>query len=157
MDMNFQSNSRAKTNTGPAYQTRRPEAGRQVHPNIRSICPPGGPDTLGEHNRMEPVASPREEAGLEAGERAEIHMTHGDDARTKLASLRGSKRARPDPGWLARDPSEWTGRKIRHRLTGKVYEVRTVFVTGRVELQKSWMTYMSHVWTIRAEFETYSG
>ena len=137
--MKFQSNSGAKTSEGLVCPARRAEAGPQLDANIRQI---GGPD---------------EETAAEADERSEIHLTHDKGARAKLASLRGSKRARPDPGWLARDPSEWSGRKIRHRLTGKVYEVRTVFVTGRVELQKSWMTYMSHVWTIRAEFETYSG
>jgi len=105
---------------------------------------------------MMPANSPGAGTVQEAGERSENWLKRAEDARAKLASARGSKKTQADPGWLARDPSEWRCRKIRNRLTGKVYVVRTVFMTGRVELDKSWMTYASHVWTIRAEFETYS-
>jgi len=34
--------------------------------------------------------------------------------------------------------------------------IRNVFPNGRVELEKSWMMYLSFVWTVRAEYETYS-
>jgi hypothetical protein len=153
-NMNLQIDSGAKKNAGLVCPTRRIEAGPQLDANIRAICPPARPDAQGGFSPIMPVTSAGADAVLEAGER--IDLAHDEDARAKLASLRGSKRARPDMGWLARDPSEWSGRKIRHRLTGKVYEIRTVFVTGRVELQKTWMTYMSHVWTVRAEFEPYS-
>lgn len=107
----------------------------------------------------EPGSAPMDsvdETGQEGGVRDEKLLKRVEDARAKLARARGSKRAQAGMGWLARDPSEWVGRKIRNRLSGKVYVIRTVFVNGRVELEKSWMTYLSHVWTIRADFETYS-
>jgi hypothetical protein len=57
--------------------------------------------------------------------------------------------------WLMGDPVTWRGRKIRSRRTGAVYVVRQVYRTGRVELEKSWMTYFSNVENIREEYESY--
>ena len=57
--------------------------------------------------------------------------------------------------WLSGDPFAWRGRKIRHRKTRAIYTVRQVFMSGRVELQKSFMSYLTHVITIQKDYETY--
>jgi hypothetical protein len=154
--MNFQSDSGAKTNAGLDYPTRRPEAGPQLRPNIRPISPPGGFGSLREHSPMMPVDSPGEETAQEAIEQSKNFLKRAEAAKAKLANARGSKKTNLNLGWLGREPAEWVGKKIRHRLNGKVFLVRTVFPNGRVELEKSWMMYLSFVWTVRAEYETFS-
>src|SRR5207249_3673198 len=155
-DMKFQSDSGATSNAGLIYTTRRPEAGPQLRANTQTSSPSGQLGGLGKHNPMMPANPPGAETAQEAVEQSKNFLKRAGDARAKLAISRGSKKTQGSLGWLARDPSEWIGGKIRHRLTGKVYVVRTAFMNGRVELEKSWMTYLSFVWTIRAEFETYS-
>jgi len=135
--MNFQSGSECENECRSGLSDASVEAGLQLRENIPQICSPG-------------------ETAQEAGQRDENCLKRFEEARAKLAKLRGSKRAQMSLGWLAQNPSEWIGRKIRNRATGKVYVVRTVFASGRVEMEKSWMTYSSYVPIIRAEFETYS-
>ena len=154
--MNFQSDSGAKSNAGPIYPTRRPEAGPQLRANLRPICPPDGLGALGERNRKMPANLPGAETALEAVEQSKNFLKRAEDAKAKLANARGSKKTNLNQGWLGREPIEWIGRKIRHRLNGKVFVIRNVFPNGRVELEKSWMMYLSFVWTVRAEYETYS-
>src|SRR5258708_10569978 len=117
--MNFQSDSDAKRNSGLLCPTPRLETGPQLRTNIRPICPPGGQGALGEHSPMTPVTSPGEETAQKAGEKAKNFLKRLEEARVKLAIARGSKKANLCLGWLARDPSEWIGRKIRHPLNGK--------------------------------------
>jgi len=154
--MNFSSDLAKKANAGLVCPPRRLEAEPQLRANIQPIYPSGHPGALGKHSPMLPVDLPEAGTSQEPGERDANWVKRTEEARAKLARLRGSKRAQPSLGWLARDPSEWVGRKIRNSRTGKVYVVREVFVNGRVELEKSWMMYSSYVWTVRAEFETYS-
>ncbi len=154
--MDFQSHSVAKTNAGLVRPTRRPEAGPQLYATNQQGRPTDALNALDRQGPVMPANSPGDETAQKAGEQAKNFLKRVEEAKAKLASARGSTKSQGGPGWLARDPSEWVGRKIRHRLTGKVYVVRTVFVNGRVELEKSWMTYLSYVWTVRAEYETYS-
>ena len=102
------------------------------------------------------VNSPEEEAAPKAAEQSKNFLKRAEAAKAKLANARGSKKTNLNQGWLGREPIEWIGRKIRHRLNGKVFVIRNVFPNGRVELEKSWMMYLSFVWTVRAEYETYS-
>src|ERR1043166_2510692 len=154
--MSFQSDSGAKTHAGLVYPARRPEAGPQLRANTRPISPPGGFGSMREHSPMMPDDSPEEQTTPKAGEQSKNFLKRAEAVKNKLASLRGSRKTNLSLGWLARDPSEWIGRKIRHRLNGKVFVVRNAFPNGRVELEKSWMMYLSFVWTVRAEYETYS-
>ena len=154
--MNYQSDSGAKTNAGLVYPTHRPEAGQQHRANIRPISPPGGFGSLREHSPMMPVDSPGEETPQQSVEQSKNFLKRAEATKAKLANARGSKKTNLNLGWLGREPAEWVGKKIRHRLNGKVFLVRTVFPNGRVELEKSWMMYLSFVWTVRAEYETFS-
>ena len=109
-----------------------------------------------EQSPVIPVYSPEEEAAPKAAEQSKNFLKRAEAAKAKLANARGSKKTNLNQGWLGREPIEWIGRKIRHRLNGKVFVIRNVFPNGRVELEKSWMMYLSFVWTVRAEYETYS-
>ena len=128
--MNFQSDSGAKMNAGLIYPTRQPEASPQLRANIRPISPPGGFGSLREHSPEMPVILPEEEAAPKAGEQSKNFLKRAEAVKNKLASLRGSRKTNLSLGWLARDPSEWIGRKIRHRLNGKVFVVRTLSRTA---------------------------
>lgn len=140
--MNFPIDSAMKTNADLVCPTRTLKGEPQLRADI-------GPSPV------IPVNSPGEEAAQDNGEGAKGWAKRYEETQAKLAILRGSKKAPVNLGWLARDPSEWEGRKIRHRQTGKVYTIRTVLNNGQVELEKSWMMYWSNTCTIRAEFETY--
>ena len=154
--MNFQSDSGAKSNAGLIYPTRRPEAGPQLRANTQTSSPSGELGGLGKHNPMMPANPPGAETAQEAIEQSKNFLKRAGAAKAKLANARGSKKTNLNQGWLGREPIEWIGRKIRHRLNGKVFVIRNVFPNGRVELEKSWMMYLSFVWTVRAEYETYS-
>ena len=64
-----------------------------------------------------------------------------------------SKSGVPARSWLGGDPFRWRGRKIMHRASGAVYTVRQVFHSGRVELKKTFMLYLTTVNTIREDYE----
>ena len=55
-------------------------------------------------------------------------------------------------GWLAGDPRQWRGRQIRNRNNQSLYSIRQVFNSGRVELQRTFMLYISDVATIRKDY-----
>jgi hypothetical protein len=57
--------------------------------------------------------------------------------------------------WLMTDPQRWIGRRVRSRRKNTVYTVSEVFNTGRVKLERNWMTYLTDVQTVRVEYETY--
>jgi len=60
-----------------------------------------------------------------------------------------------DPrNWLTGDPAKWVGRKVVKRMTGAIYTVRQIFKSGRVQLEKNWMTYLTDVATVRKEYES---
>ena len=137
-----------------------PQLGRagcqQWQPQKKERAEEAGTTVSIEYSLEMPVILPEEEAAPKAGEQSKNFLKRAEAVKNKLASLRGSRKTNLNLGWLARDPSEWIGRKIRHRLNGKVFVVRNTFPNGRVELEKSWMMYLSFVWTVRAEYETYS-
>jgi len=151
--MNFLIDSAAKTNAGLVCPTRTVQGEPRLRANIQ---PSGRLGALDKQSAVSPVNSPEEEPAQDLGQGAKDWVKRYEEAQAKLAILRGSKKAPINLGWLARDPSEWEGRKIRHRPTGKVYTIRSVRNNGQVELEKSWMMYWSNTLTIRAEFETYS-
>ena len=55
--------------------------------------------------------------------------------------------------WLAGDPLRWRGRRVQHRSSRAVFTVRQVYHSGRVELKKTFMLYLTTVQAIRAEYE----
>jgi len=57
------------------------------------------------------------------------------------------------PGWLAGDPFRWGGGRSRQRRSRTVFTVRQVFHSGRVELKKTFMLYLTTVNAIRAEYD----
>ncbi len=92
-------------------------------------------------------------AGFESG------TEHHHNAHARGHSLRHSTKhdhsSKTRRDWLRGDPFGWRDRKIRHRKTRVVYTVRQVFKSGRVELQKSFMSYLTNVRTIQKDYETY--
>ena len=145
-DMNSPTYSGASAGAGLGYPTRRSEAG----------SPSSGFGSLREYNLDMPDTLPGEENGPKAADLSKNCLKRAAEAKNKLANARGSKKTNLNLGWLGREPVEWIGKKIRHRLNGKVFVIRNVFPNGRVELEKSWMMYLSFVWTVRAEYETFS-
>ncbi|TAK91621.1 MAG: hypothetical protein EPO07_19705 [Verrucomicrobia bacterium] len=103
-----------------------------------------------------PSASPSGAYVIEDAEVADVWPRADDDAQSKHARSKKAKAEPASQSWLARDPFEWVGRKIRSKKTGTVFTVRNVFRNGRVELEKSWMTYSYTVEVIREDFETNS-
>jgi hypothetical protein len=65
----------------------------------------------------------------------------------------GVKRSAAPRTWLEGDPFNWMGRRVRHLRTSAIYKIRQVFKSGRVEMEKAWMTYSSDVNSIRVNFE----
>ena len=53
------------------------------------------------------------------------------------------------------DPQEWVGRKVRSRRNFAIYTVSEVFKTGRVKLERNWMTYLTDAETVRRQYETH--
>ncbi len=51
------------------------------------------------------------------------------------------------------DPSQLVGKRVRSRKSGATFTIRNVFKNGRVELEKSWMTYSSDIRTIDSGYE----
>lgn len=51
------------------------------------------------------------------------------------------------------DPSQLVGKKVRSRKSGATFTIRNVFKNGRVELEKSWMTYSSDIRAIDSGYE----
>jgi len=82
--------------------------------------------------------------------------TRPPDRKQRQAKRRYSSPLDGPRTWLMDDPSRWPGRRVRNRRTGTLYLIRQVFKSGRVELEKSWMTYLTNVATVRAEYETYA-
>lgn len=101
-----------------------------------------------------PGGSPTAANSAEDREEIDIWPRPDDEPQSKQARLQQAKSELSGRSWLARDPFEWLGRKIRSKKTGIVFTVRNVFRNGRVELEKSWMTYSYTVEIIRADFET---
>lgn len=64
-----------------------------------------------------------------------------------------SKPAATARSWLAGDPFRWRGRKIQHRTSRTVFTVRQVYHSGRVELKKTFMLYLTTVNAIREDYE----
>jgi hypothetical protein len=54
---------------------------------------------------------------------------------------------------LDSDPIDWRGRKVRKLSNRQTYTIKQVFRSGRVELERDWMTYLTDVETIRDEYE----
>jgi len=148
--MNFSSESGEGANAGVVCPTLRLGT-EQLRADVRPLYQ-SRPAALDTH--CPTMTDDSTEAGN--AREAEDRQKRYEDAREKLMRLRGSKKVQASLGWLERDPSEWLGRKIRSRKTGKVYVVRSVLTNGQVELEKSWMTYFFFVWAIRAEFEPYA-
>lgn len=74
--------------------------------------------------------------------------------RRKEQSMKEGCAAKTGKGhtWLEEDPIKWRGRKIRSRKSGDLFTVRQVFRSGRVELQKTFMLYLTNVEVIRADY-----
>jgi len=51
------------------------------------------------------------------------------------------------------DPQEWVGRKVRSRRNFAIYTVSEVFKTGRVKLERNWMTYLTDAQTVRTQYD----
>jgi hypothetical protein len=79
----------------------------------------------------------------------------GDDPESKHARSKQKKSPQLPQSWLDRDPFEWIGKKVRSRKTAAIFTVRNVYRNGRVDLEKSWMTYSYPVETIRTDFEVH--
>jgi hypothetical protein len=57
--------------------------------------------------------------------------------------------------WLMGEPQTWVGRRVRCKRNNAVYTITEIFRTGRVKMERNWMTYLSAVQTVRADYETY--
>ncbi|HWX19617.1 MAG TPA: hypothetical protein VN578_06895 [Candidatus Binatia bacterium] len=57
--------------------------------------------------------------------------------------------------WLMTDPQEWVGRKVRSRRNFSVYSVSQVYKTGRVRLERNWMSYLTDAETVRTQYDPY--
>ena len=90
---------------------------------------------------IDPAAEPR----------ADAH--DGDDAGPRRPQPERREKPNPRRTWLAGDPFQWVGKKIRSLKSGATYTIRNVFRNGRVELEKSWMTYSSNIDAIRSGYE----
>lgn len=108
------------------------------------------------------VVTPHWSLGRQQGLAAETSTTSGPLAATQKTELERrpltrTERKEATPRrrtWLDDDPITWLRRKVRSRKNGSIYTVRQVFRNGRVELEKSWMTYSSDIQNIRTSFET---
>jgi hypothetical protein len=130
--MNLQTNFNGTIKTGKPAPT---------HWSVRAPQP-GGPPTAANTT--------------EDGEAIDIWPRPEDDPQSIQARSQRAKAELLGQSWLARDPFEWVGRRIRSKKTGTVFTVRNAFRNGRVELERSWMTYSYTVEVIRADFETNS-
>ncbi len=108
------------------------------------------------------VVTPHWSLGRQPVPAAELPPTPTDSNATQTnrpmrrnsEKFEGMQSAHSSRNWLDNDPSTWPGRKIRNRKTGAVLTIRNVFRNGRVELERSWMTYSSDIHSIRATYET---
>jgi hypothetical protein len=71
----------------------------------------------------------------------------------KVAKKRGPAPARRTTR-LDTDPLEWRGRRIRKMSNRQTYTVKQVFRSGRVELERDWMTFITDVDTILDQYES---
>jgi hypothetical protein len=149
--MNFQTDSGVATNADVASQTHRSVTGPQ--PSATPLGLPSGSDNL-----AAALSSCSQKTSIVkvAGEGDDVWPRESDDPQSKEARLKQKKAPQPVQSWLAGDPFGWIGKRVRSRKTGAIFTVRNAYRNGRVELEKSWMTYSYAVETIRAEFETYS-
>jgi len=64
-----------------------------------------------------------------------------------------TNRRQKERNWLMAEPEGWVGRKVRSLRKFGVYTVSEVYKTGRVKLERNWMTYLTDVRTVRSEYE----
>ena len=58
--------------------------------------------------------------------------------------------------WLMNDPQGWVGRKVRSRRNFAIYSISEVYKTGRVKLERNWMTYLTDAETVRTQYDPLS-
>jgi hypothetical protein len=148
--MNVPTDSAPQPDVGASSPPRRSATVAQPTANIQPGSRLGLPRIPANPGTAQSSGSQKAPTVGEIAEDNEAWPRPDDDSKSKHG------RSKPDQTWLARDPFDWVGRKVRNRKTGTVYTVRTVFPNGRVELERSWMSYLSTVRIIRADFETYS-
>lgn len=97
-----------------------------------------------------------EPAGTKDGAESDVGANPSPDRKQRQAKKNYTSPLDQSRSGLPDDPSQWRGRRIRSRKTGTVYIVRQVYNGGRVELEKNWMTYLTDVTTVQAEYESYA-
>ena len=86
---------------------------------------------------------------------AELHVVEHQsvDAGGRREPRERRHKANTARTWLAGDPFQWVGKRIRSLKCGATYTIRNVFKNGRVELEKSWMIYSSSIDAVRSGYE----
>lgn len=133
--------------TAPLCLTPQPQSGEGMQPSVPA--PPRATSGLGDLTGGQEAPAP----GL-----AGASAPSGDDnppvEQTRREGKKQEKKAQDrQHNWLMGDPQQWVGRKVRSRRNFAIYTITQVYKTGRVKLERNWMTYLTDAQTVRTQYE----
>jgi hypothetical protein len=135
--------------TGPLWLTPQPQSGEGMQPSVPA--PPRVSSGVSGLTGGQQAPAP----GL-AGASAPSGDDHPPVEQTREEGKKPHKKTQDRQlNWLMSDPQQWVGRKVRSRRNFAVYTITQVYKTGRVKLERNWMTYLMDAQTVRTQYDSH--